>query len=183
MGDLFVLAPLVALQVVVVWWEFFRLDSIASKRGASSMKSKLFYLCCLSIFGVSCTQGGRYYDPNYRGVYNNDYRYGSDYRRERYNDRERERLRDERRSQDREWERLERERARLDRERERVREQGNRRPPARPPVASRPQQSQSAQSNRCPQGFKKSNRRCTNKERKNGCKDLRTPSGQGCISR
>ncbi|MCB0355036.1 MAG: hypothetical protein KDD64_16000 [Bdellovibrionales bacterium] len=99
-----------------------------------------------------------YSDPYHRSSYD---RY--DYERERDNRRERERLRDEK-------ERLDRERERLERER-------NRQPVHRPivsPPPSRPRQES------CPSGFYPSSVKCTPKERKNGCKDIQTPSGLKC---
>ena len=35
----------------------------------------------------------------------------------------------------------------------------------------------------CPSGFKPSEQKCSNAERKNGCKDIRLPSGLGCVKR
>jgi hypothetical protein len=80
-----------------------------------------------------------------------------------YDRRERERLEQERR-------RLEEERRRLERERDRPIDR-----PA-PPVA-RPTQ------DRCPAGFSPSERKCTQEERRRGCRDMRMPSGLGCVSR
>lgn len=36
---------------------------------------------------------------------------------------------------------------------------------------------------RCPPGFKPSERKCTPQERAQGCKDIRTPGGLGCVNR
>jgi hypothetical protein len=36
---------------------------------------------------------------------------------------------------------------------------------------------------RCPPGFSPSERKCSQQERRNGCRDVRTPSGLGCVSR
>lgn len=80
-----------------------------------------------------------------------------------YDRRERERL-------ERERERLEDERRRLERERERPTYQ------TAPPVA-RPTQ------DRCPSGFSPSERKCSQEERRRGCRDMRLPSGLGCVSR
>ena len=33
----------------------------------------------------------------------------------------------------------------------------------------------------CPRGFTPRERRCSDKERANGCKDMRLPNGQGCV--
>lgn len=35
---------------------------------------------------------------------------------------------------------------------------------------------------RCPSGFRPSERKCSDKERRKGCKDMRTGSGLGCVS-
>jgi hypothetical protein len=80
-----------------------------------------------------------------------------------YDRRERERL-------ERERQRLEEERRRLERERERPVYQA-------PPPAPRPTQ------DRCPAGFSPSERKCTQEERRRGCRDMRMPSGLGCVSR
>lgn len=77
--------------------------------------------------------------------------------------RERQRLEDERR-------RLEEERRRLEREREQ-----NQRPS--PPPMMRPTQ------DRCPSGFSPSENKCSPEERRRGCRDMRLPSGLGCVSR
>lgn len=106
--------------------------------------------------------GGGYYggDP----YYGSGPTYGSSYQ----DRRERERLEEERR-------RLERERERLERERER---QDAYRPPP-PPPQYRPPASQ----DRCPAGFSPSENKCSSEERKRGCKDIRMPSGLGCVKR
>jgi len=36
---------------------------------------------------------------------------------------------------------------------------------------------------RCPAGFQPSERKCSPDERRRGCKDIRTPSGLGCVNR
>ena len=107
--------------------------------------------------------GGGYYgrDPYYRP---DPYYGGSSYQ----DRRERERLEEERR-------RLERERERLERERER---QDSYRPPPPPPQARPP-----AHYDRCPAGFTPSEDKCSKEERKRGCKDIRMPSGLGCVKR
>ena len=102
---------------------------------------------------------GGYYNPNSGGYYDPPYR---DDRREIR--RERERLEDER-------ERLERERERLERERQRE----ILRPVPRPPVIQQPE--------RCPSGFSPSEDKCRPEERRRGCKDIRMPSGLGCVRR
>lgn len=35
----------------------------------------------------------------------------------------------------------------------------------------------------CPPGFTASEQKCSDKERRNGCKDIRLPSGLGCVKR
>lgn len=35
----------------------------------------------------------------------------------------------------------------------------------------------------CPAGFTPSERKCSDKERRNGCKDIRLPGGLGCVKR
>ncbi len=41
----------------------------------------------------------------------------------------------------------------------------------------------SAGQDRCPAGFVRSEQKCTDQERRNGCKDMRLPSGLGCVRR
>ena len=99
------------------------------------------------------------YGGYYGNGYNNGYNYGDGYDR-----RERERLEEERR-------RLERERERLEQERQR---QDVYRPPPPPPRPA---------PDRCPPGFSPSENKCSNEERRRGCKDIRMPSGLGCVHR
>ncbi len=101
--------------------------------------------------------GGYHGDPYYRDPYYRDERRDAQ--------RERERLEQER-------ERLEEERRRLERERQR-----DRYPNPPPPPAARPQPE------RCPPGFSPSENKCSPEERKRGCKDIRMPSGLGCVHR
>lgn len=75
----------------------------------------------------------------------------------------------ERRDLERERERLEDERRRLERERDRQ----------PPPVYTRP----APPADRCPSGFSPSERKCTPEERRRGCRDMRMPSGLGCVDR
>ena len=98
--------------------------------------------------------GGGYYG----GGYNDPYRYS----------RERERLEEER-------ERLERERERLERERHWQQNPVNQ--PAARPAPPPPS------SDRCPPGFSPSENKCSRAERARGCKDIRMPSGLGCVNR
>jgi hypothetical protein len=130
---------------------------------------------------VGCAGLNDPYDPYYGsggggpygggGYYGRDPYYGGPgYGGASYQDRrERERLEEERR-------RLERERERLERERER---QDSYRPPPPPPPQYRPP----AQYDRCPAGFSPSENKCSKEERKRGCKDIRMPSGLGCVKR
>jgi hypothetical protein len=37
------------------------------------------------------------------------------------------------------------------------------------------------QGGQCPRGFTPRERRCSDKERAHGCKDMRLPNGQGCV--
>ncbi len=131
----------------------------------------------LSVVAVSALSGcgplNSPYDPYYGnqppprpyggGYYGGDPYYGGSSYQDR---RERERLEEERRRLERERERLERERARQD----------SYRPPPplpRPPVPM----------DRCPAGFSPSENKCSKEERKRGCKDIRMPSGLGCVKR
>jgi hypothetical protein len=45
------------------------------------------------------------------------------------------------------------------------------------------QQRPSAATDRCPPGFQPSEQKCTERERRAGCKDVRLPSGLGCVRR
>jgi hypothetical protein len=102
-----------------------------------------------------------YYDDS--APYYEDSPYpGHEHRREHLN-REREKLRDERR-------RIEQERRRLEEE-QRRREEAATRPPEPP------------RQTHCPAGYRPSEQKCTDKERKHGCKDVRLDSGLGCVHR
>ena len=118
--------------------------------------------------------------PRYDGYYPND-----DWRRDR--DRE------EQHRLDRERDRLERERHDIEeqRERERNRDRDNgrgrdnhdnndhRRPEnsySPPPPPARVQE-------HCPSGFQPSENKCSNEDRKHGCKDMRLHGGLGCVHR
>jgi hypothetical protein len=118
------------------------------------------------------------YDPNFGGPYGGGYNGG--YNGGYYNDgfetrRDIERSRQERRELERERERAQTERERLERERENS-YSGYKSPP---PPPSRP----APQVDRCPPGFSPSERKCSSDERRQGCRDIRTPSGLGCVSR
>ena len=93
--------------------------------------------------------------------------YGDPYYDNSYYDRE------ERRRLERERDRLEEERERLERERERA----DHHRPSAPPVARQPVRES------CPSGYSPSERKCSNEERRRGCRDIRLPGGLGCVSR
>lgn len=40
-----------------------------------------------------------------------------------------------------------------------------------------------ASNERCPAGFQPSEQKCSQQERRNGCKDIRLPNGLGCVNR
>ena len=40
-----------------------------------------------------------------------------------------------------------------------------------------------AQAEHCPSGFQPSEQKCSQAERRNGCKDIRLPGGLGCVNR
>lgn len=122
----------------------------------------------LLITGLLLASGcAEFNDPYYpsRDGYYDSYDRG-DY----YNDRERDRLRHERRELDRERDRLEDQRRHEERER---REREAYRPPPPPPPSQ----------DRCPSGFSPSEQKCSPDERRHGCKDIRLPSGLGCVRR
>lgn len=107
-------------------------------------------------YGSDYGYGSR--DPYYSGGYRDD-----DYYRDRN--------RHDRRDIERERRRVEEDRRRL--EEERNREAGRHRPPPPPP----------RQNDRCPSGFSPSENKCSPQERRRGCRDIRLPSGLGCVSR
>jgi len=106
--------------------------------------------------------GGGYSDPYYNGT-----RYDDQY----YRDREIQRAREQQRELDIERDKLDRERRELDAERSR---NDARIPPPRvqPPPPEH-----------CPSGFSPSENKCSPDERRRGCRDIRLPSGLGCVSR
>jgi hypothetical protein len=124
--------------------------------------SILSFTGCNELMDSGYSSPGRY-DDRYDSRYGNSYDRRDDYYYERERERERERLRRER-------ERLEEERRRLREEREHEHEH-HRLPP--PPPRDEP----------CPAGFQESERKCSDKERRNGCRDIRLPSGKGCVDR
>lgn len=128
-------------------------------------------------FLVACN--GLNLDDGYynNGRYNDGYYDDYGYRDNRYYDRrERDRLRQERREIENERRRLEEERRRHDRH-----HHDTRYPVRKPnrPTTHRP----APKPERCPPGFRPSERKCTNKERRKGCKDIRMPGGLGCVKR
>lgn len=48
-------------------------------------------------------------------------------------------------------------------------------------MENRDQQNQPQE--QCPQGYQQSERKCTNEERRRGCKDMRLKNGIGCVRR
>jgi hypothetical protein len=125
-------------------------------------------MCAVALFGCANLNdpyfppgGGFGTGPYYGG---SQFGYGDDFYR---NQRERERL-------DRERDRIEQERWRLERERDQQYQR-----PYQPPPPSRPAPSQ----DRCPPGFSPSENKCSQDERRRGCRDIRLPSGLGCVSR
>jgi hypothetical protein len=110
-----------------------------------------------------------YDDPYYGGGYGRDDDY---YRRRRWEEKQRR----EERNLDRERERLERERRELEEERERhEREDRNHHGGSISPPPPRVEH--------CPSGFSPSERKCTNEERRKGCRDMRLSNGMGCVDR
>jgi len=139
------------------------------------MQTKIPLYFCIVVMALLTSTGcgdlggnngyGGYSDPYDRGGYssNDDYYRRRDYERER----------DERRRLERERDRLEDERHRLEEERERGIHPHYSPPPALPSPAQ----------DRCPPGFSPSERKCTPQDRKHGCRDVRLPSGLGCVNR
>ncbi len=133
---------------------------------------KLISPKCLVLAGfvglTGCVDLNDPYSPGYGKSYDSGYyddRHDSD-----WNDRR------ERREIERERERLDRERDRLREEREREREhERNRREQERRYQPPPPE--------RCPSGFSPSEQKCSNEERRRGCKDMRLPGGLGCVRR
>jgi hypothetical protein len=50
-------------------------------------------------------------------------------------------------------------------------------------LESQREQSSRAVRDECPPGFQQSERKCTDQERRRGCRDVRTPGGLGCVKR
>ena len=134
-------------------------------------RSRTGLLVLLSVGIVGCLDvtdpyGGNYgggYGPPPPGYYGNGYGAPGYYGNGPYDRRERREL--------------ERERQRLEDERRRLEQERNRQNlPSVPPMA-RPTQ------DRCPPGFSPSENKCSGDERRRGCRDMRLPSGLGCVSR
>lgn len=87
----------------------------------------------------------------------------------------------ERRRAEREREKLEEERERWEEERERQRAEDQRR--RFDDLRSQPPVSQPPPRVGCPSGFHETDRKCSDSERKKGCKDIKTSSGVRCINR
>jgi hypothetical protein len=82
----------------------------------------------------------------------------------------------EKRRRDRERYELEQERRRIREEKEQLREERERER-NRPPAYSQP-----PKEDKCPSGWYPSDRKCSDKERKRGCKDMRNSSGTLCVA-
>jgi len=143
------------------------------------MKYKAFFFAsvvCGSSFLTGCIDPN---NPNWNSGPSYGTPYGTGYSDPYYNnnsgyyenERERDRLRDARRDAERERERLERDRERLAEERARAERNRYEAPP--PP----------RREERCPSGFSPSENKCSNEERRRGCKDMRLPGGLGCVRR
>ncbi len=119
---------------------------------------------CADFAGPS--YGGGYREPYYQPNYYDD----DDYRRREHDRREHREMEKERERLDEEKDRIRRERdeERRREERERQREQ----------EAQRQRQQE-----HCPSGFQPSERKCSQEERRRGCKDVRLSSGLGCVKR
>jgi hypothetical protein len=141
------------------------------------------------LFGLSACAPGMY-NPSYPTnsypsgyppsppSYGSPYGYESDYERRREWERRKEWERQK------EWERREWERRRREEERERDKYRPKPYPqPIATPLPPPPPPPPPAVQDRCPPGFEPGNHRCTESERKRGCKDMRGPSGLTCNSR
>jgi hypothetical protein len=113
--------------------------------------------------GCAALNDPNFYPSSNDGYYNNR-GYDDDY----YRRRESERNWEERRRLERERERLEEERRRHEYDRHRD-----------PPPLQRPVPREES----CPSGFSPSEQKCSPSERARGCKDIRMPSGLGCVRR
>ena len=127
-------------------------------------------------------------DPYYSGSRNGGYGgyndpYGSDDRwRYEQGRRDAEREAEERRREERhEWRERERDRQRAEDERRRYEELRAQQEAQR--QYQQHQQQQQQQQERCPSGFHETSRKCSDDERRHGCKDIKTPSGLRCINR
>lgn len=129
----------------------------------SALLATLLLSACGPMEGFYPDDGG-YYDSGYHDPYDDDrYHYDRDryeYERRR---REEERLRRDRKE-------LERERRKLEEERERHEEERRRR-----------EEERKKKNDACPPGFRPGSSKCTDKQRKRGCQDTRSPSGRLCV--
>lgn len=131
------------------------------------LSSTFLKLC--SLFALVALVGcAEFNDPYGSGYgYNNGGSYNGGYSNDDYY-----RNRHERRELDRERNRIEDERERLRDEQERERQRQQQQYRVRPPVQDH-----------CPSGYSPSEQKCSQQERRNGCKDMRLPSGLGCVRR
>lgn len=133
--------------------------------------NKVLLLLISLLLVAGCTNTNYPYTPG--TGYNDPYRYDDSYNyrdRDHYHDSyERRRAREERRRLEAERQRLEAERRRLEEARRKKKKHSK--PHIKPKKET------------CPPGFRPSERKCTKKERKHGCKDIRLPGGLGCVNR
>jgi hypothetical protein len=124
---------------------------------------------------------GGYYDNSYQrgGGYDSGYNgggYNNGYNNQGYYDQQA--ARESRRERDN----LERERWRIEEERRRLESERNRQSYSPPPPPPPPVHVQRAPE-QCPAGFSPSENKCSQQERRRGCRDMRLPGGLGCVSR
>ncbi len=131
-------------------------------------------LACLFAGCTELTTGGGYNPPPTYGGYNSPSYGGYNSPRDDYYQRQIDQ------EQRREWREIERERARVEAERE-AWERQQKQPPTYSPPPPPPPPPPAAMS--CPAGFSPSERRCSDAERRRGCRDIRLPNGMGCVSR
>lgn len=114
-----------------------------------------------NILLISSTLYAEHYAEDSYGNYDDESEYDRDSRYDDSVDRER-----ERRELDRERRKLEYDRERLEEER-RIEDDAD----------------DSQEQEVCPRGFSPSENKCSQEERRNGCKDMRLPGGLGCVKR
>lgn len=122
--------------------------------------TKLLILIALNLIATAWTPMTALAD--HRDWFDNSYDRDNDY----YRDRDRYELERERDRLDEERYRLQREREELDRERYNQNSQINIITPEH-----------------CPSGYTPSEQKCSQEERRRGCKDIRLPGGLGCVRR